>query len=41
MCRAFCYLGDSLDGDCGVDQKWLDEVLRAFAISDIQSYPVG
>ena len=41
----FCYLGDTLDGDGGADfaaiisynQKWMDEVLRAFAISDIQS----
>ena len=56
--KSFCYLGDILDGDGGVDlavycllisinllkkinQKWMDEVPRAFAISDIQSSPVG
>ena len=46
--KSFCYLGDTVDGDGGADlavtarnQKWMDEVPRAFAISDIQSSPVG
>ena len=46
---SFCYLGDTLDGDGGVDlavtarirNGWMDEVQRAFSISDIQSSSVG
>ena len=39
-------MGDTLDGDGGTDPaatariKWMDEVSRAFAISDIQSSPL-
>ena len=47
--KRFCYLGDTLDGDGGADlaatatirNGWMDEVPRAFAISDIQNFPVG
>ena len=45
MCRAFVYLGDTRDGDGGADlaaiARILDEVPTAFAISDIQSSPIG
>ena len=40
--KSFCYLGDTLDGDGGADlaaiqlESGMDEVLRTFAISDIQ-----
>ena len=44
--NSFCYLGDTLDADGGSccyssNQKWMDEVPRDFAISDIQSSPIG
>ena len=45
--KSFCYLGATLDGDGGADLaatariKWMDEVPRAFDISDIQISPIG
>ena len=47
--KSFCYLRDTLDGDGEADlaaiarirNGWMDEVPRAFAISDIQSSHVG
>ena len=43
--KSFCYLGDTLDGYGGADlaatPKIRNEVPRAFAISDIQSSPIG
>ena len=46
--KSFCYLGDTLNGDGRADlaatakiRKWMDEVPRAFAISDIQRSPIG
>ena len=49
MCKELCYLGDTLDGYGGADlaatarirNGWMKTFLRAFAISDIQSSPVG
>ena len=38
--KNFCYLGDTLDGDGGAE-KWMDEVPRAFTISDTQSSHIG
>ena len=26
--QSFCYLGDTLDGYGGTDQKWMDEVTK-------------
>ena len=44
--KSFCYLGDTLDGDGGEDLaatarngRWMDDVPRAFTISDKQSPP--
>ena len=45
--KRFCYLEDTSDGDGGADlaatarirNGWMNEVPRAFAISDIQSSP--
>ena len=46
--KSFCYLEDTLDGDGGADlaatariRRWMDEVPRAFTISDIQRSPAG
>ena len=48
MCKEFCYLGDTLDGDGGVDitatarirNGWM-KFREFFPISDIQSFPAG
>ena len=37
--NSFCYLGDTLDVDGGAIQKWMDKVLGAYTISDIQNSP--
>ena len=44
--KSYCYLGDTFDGDGGADldatariKKWMDEVPRSFANSDIQISP--
>ena len=45
--KSFCYLGDTLDGYGKADlaaiqlESGMDEFPRAFAISDIQSSPIG
>ena len=43
MVESFCYLtldGADLSATARI-RKWMDEVPRAFAISDIRSSPVG